>query len=63
MAVVHITASLGLSIRKACLLVHLSRTAYSYQARRGDDNALRLRLRELAAERKRFGSPRGCTLC
>jgi putative transposase len=58
MAVVHITASLGLSIRKACLLVDLSRTAYSYQARRGDDTTLRLRMRELAAERKRFGSPR-----
>lgn len=58
MAVTHVTASLGLSTRKACLLVDLSRTAYGYQGHREDDNALRQRLRELAGERKRFGSPR-----
>lgn len=50
--------SLGLSERKACLLVDLSRTAYSYQAHLEDDTALRHRLRELAGQRKRFGSPR-----
>lgn len=58
MAVRHVTASLGLSIRKACLLVDLSRTAYSYTSCREDETALRQRLRDLAAERKRFGSPR-----
>jgi putative transposase len=57
-AVSHITASLGLSVRKACLLVDLSRTVYEYQSRREDDQALRQRLRDLAAQRKRFGSPR-----
>ena len=36
----------------------LSRTAYGYQPHREDDTALRARLRELAGQRKRFGSPR-----
>jgi putative transposase len=38
--------------------VYLSRTAYSYQPHRQDDTTLRNRLRELAGQRKRFGSPR-----
>jgi putative transposase len=58
MAVSHVTTSLGLSVRKACLLVDLSRTVYGYQSQRTDDLVLRQRLRELAAQRKRFGSPR-----
>jgi putative transposase len=37
--------------------VELSRTGYGYQSRREDDTKLRNRLRELAGERKRFGSP------
>lgn len=36
----------------------LSRTAYGYQRHREDDTVLRQRLRELAGQRKRFGSPR-----
>ena len=36
----------------------LSRTGYGYESRRDDDAALRTRLRELAGQRKRFGSPR-----
>lgn len=36
----------------------LSRTAYSYHSETGGDAALRRRLRELAAQRRRFGSPR-----
>jgi putative transposase len=36
----------------------MSRTEYSYQSHRQDDNKLRNRLRELAGQRKRFGSPR-----
>ena len=36
----------------------LSRTVYGYQPHREDDTILRHRLRELAGERKRFGSPR-----
>jgi putative transposase len=58
MAVSHVTTSLGLSVRKACLLVDLSRTVYGYRSRRTDDLVLRQRLRELASQRKRFGSPR-----
>jgi putative transposase len=38
--------------------VNLSRTAYGYQPHREDDAALRNRLRDLAGQRKRFGSPR-----
>ena len=54
----HIVGSLGLSKRKARILVDLSRTAYGYQPHREDDTRLRNRLRELAGQRKRFGSPR-----
>ena len=58
MAVDHATASLGLSIRKACFLVDMSRAVYRYKSWRPDDIVLRQRMRELAAQRKRFGSPR-----
>lgn len=58
MAAIHVVSSLGLSVRKACILVNLSRTGYGYESRRDDDTALRTRLRELAGQRKRFGSPR-----
>lgn len=59
MAVSHVTASLGLSVRKACMLVDLSRTAYGYKSCRAEhEKELCQRLRELAAQRKRFGSPR-----
>jgi putative transposase len=57
-AAAQVVASLGLSVRKACLLVDLSRTAYGYHPCRKDDSKLRQRLKELAAQRKRFGSPR-----
>ena len=36
----------------------LSRTAYGYHSDTGDDSVLRHRLRELAGQRRRFGSPR-----
>ena len=54
----HIIGSLGLSKRKACILVDLGRTVYGYQSHRENDAMLRNRLRELAGQRKRFGSPR-----
>jgi putative transposase len=38
--------------------VDLSRTAYVYRPHRDDDTKLRTRLKELAGQRKRFGSPR-----
>ncbi len=50
--------SLGLSERKACWLVTISTSVYRYKPKPDDDALLRQRLRELAAQRKRFGSPR-----
>ena len=51
-------ACLGRSIRKACALVGISRAVYGYVPRPDKDVVLRERLRELAQERRRFGSPR-----
>jgi putative transposase len=45
----------GLSQRRACELVGLDRSTMRYQCRRPEDTAIRERLRELAAERRRFG--------
>ena len=45
----------GLSQRRACDLVGLDRSTMRYRCRRPEDRALRERLRELAAERRRFG--------
>ena len=50
--------SLGLSERRACLLTGVSPSVYRYQPKEGNDEALRKRMREIAAQRKRFGSPR-----
>ena len=43
------------SQRRACGLIGLAPKTYRYQSRRPDDAGLRRRLRELAAERRRFG--------
>lgn len=46
----------GISQRKACVLVGMSRSTLCYRSEKRDaDNALQGRLLELAAERKRFG--------
>jgi putative transposase len=45
----------GLSQRRACRLVGLDRSSLRYQYKRPDDSAVRRRLRELAALRRRFG--------
>jgi putative transposase len=58
LAVSHARESLGLSERKACWLVNISASVYRYQPKLDNDVALRQRLRELAEQRKRFGSPR-----
>jgi len=47
-----------LSERKACLLVNILASVYRYRLKMGNDDNLRQRLRELAGQRKRFGSPR-----
>jgi putative transposase len=48
----------GLSLRKARLLIGTSVSVYLYRAKEADESELRRRLLELAALRKRFGSPR-----
>ena len=50
--------SLGRSIRKACLLVGLTRASYDYQPVKGRDDKLREKIRDLAHQRRRFGCPR-----
>jgi putative transposase len=45
----------GLSERRACAILGADRTSVRYLRRRGDDAALRARLRALAHERRRFG--------
>ena len=54
----YIRESLGLSERKSSLLVNISVSAYRYRPKTDNDDVLRQRLRELAGQRKRFGSPR-----
>jgi len=46
---------LGVSERRGCRLVGLWRSVKRHRSLRGDDAELRVRLRELAAERPRFG--------
>jgi putative transposase len=50
--------SFGLSTRRACNLVDLWRASFSYQRKTDDDEAIRLRLKELAEQRRRFGCHR-----
>jgi putative transposase len=45
----------GLSQRRACRLVGMDRSTLRYRCNRVDDSTVRQRLRELAAERRRFG--------
>ncbi len=54
-AVAHLRASLGVSERRACGIIGADRTSIRYRSRRGDDTALRVRLRDLAQQRRRFG--------
>jgi len=55
MAVKKVMERHGLSQRHVCRLVNMDRSTLRYQGKRPDDSALRQRLRELAAERRRFG--------
>jgi putative transposase len=45
----------GFAQRRACRLVGAARSTVRYRSRRGDDAVLRARLRDLAAQRPRFG--------
>jgi putative transposase len=54
-AVAHLCAFYEVSQRRACKLIGTDRTSMRYRSRRRDDAVLRARLRELAAQRRRFG--------
>lgn len=45
----------GYSQRRACGPVDIDPRVFRYRSTRGDDAAIRARLRELASERRRFG--------
>lgn len=45
----------GYSQRRACGLVDLDPRVFRYRSTRGDDVAIRTRLKELASQRRRFG--------
>jgi putative transposase len=50
---------IGVSVRRACVLTDLNRSTYQYRRQeKADEELLRNRLRELALQRPRFGSPR-----
>lgn len=53
--VTHLRIAFALSERRACRLVGLNRSTQQYRARRRPDDALRVRLRELAALKPRYG--------
>ena len=54
-AVAHLCRSYELSERRACAITAVDRSMVRYRSRRPDDAVLRTRMRELAAERRRFG--------
>jgi putative transposase len=54
-AVVHAIATFGVSQRRACRAIGAERSSMRYRHRRPDDGDARVRLRELAAIRRRFG--------
>ena len=54
-AVAHLRTVFGMSERRACSIIGDDRKSMRYRSRRADDADLRLRLRELAQQRRRFG--------
>jgi putative transposase len=54
-AVAHLCQTFEVSQRRACNVIGADRTSIRYRSLRPDDAALRQRLRELAAVRRRFG--------
>nr|WP_239016944.1 IS3 family transposase [Sphingomonas ginkgonis] len=54
-AVEHARQLFGISERRACTIFGVDRTSVRYAPRHSDDGDLRSRLREIAAERRRFG--------
>ena len=54
-AVAHACAVHEVSERRACQAMGVDRSSMRYRSRRAGDAAVRLRIRELAAQRRRFG--------
>jgi putative transposase len=54
-AAAHLCAAYEVSQRRACEVIGADRSSVRYRSTRPDDAAVRSRLRELAAERRRFG--------
>ena len=54
-AVGHLRSAFEVSERRACTVTGADRTSVRYRSSRADDEPIRVRLRELAAERRRFG--------
>lgn len=54
-AVAHLRCAFEVSERRACSVLGADRTSVRYRSTRPDDAGLRLRLRELAGQRRRFG--------
>ncbi len=54
-AVAHLVDGYEMSERRACDVIGVERSSVRYRSRRPDDAALRERMRDLAAERRRFG--------
>jgi putative transposase len=54
-AVAHLGEKFEVSQRRACRVTGADRTSVRYRGRRPSDEAIRVRLRELAAQRRRFG--------
>ena len=54
-AVAHVCQTHQVSERRACQALELDRSTIRYRSRRPDDTAVRLRIRALASERRRFG--------
>jgi putative transposase len=53
--VAHLMGSYEMSERRACCLINADRKTVRYRSRRPRDEDLRRRLKELAAEQRRFG--------
>jgi putative transposase len=54
-AVAHLCSSREVSERRACEVIGADRSSVRYRSKRAEDAALRAKLRELAAVRRRFG--------
>jgi putative transposase len=54
-AVAHLCETHEVSQRRACAVLAVDRSSIRYAGRRGDDAELRTKIREIAAERRRFG--------